>query len=193
VSVPAATADVPAPDDPGGGPDDTGAVADGPEPSDPLPTAPAPVGEPVEPACPDAVLPPRVIEEIGWEDVDGDDAPELWVRTGSGASTILVGLVRYDADCRPTRVTLGGQPAELPVGGSVSNAAGLECGASDPDAHLTAYSATSRDGISYEVTARELRLDGNELLEVGTRARTIDADDPDFGRYTSFHCRSLAL
>jgi hypothetical protein len=145
------------------------------------------------PPCDGAEVPAGTRGTVGWADVDGDGSPELWVRTGAGASTALLGLVRYDDDCQPQRVTLDGQPAELPVGGSVTNAAGVSCGGNGEAADVTAYSATSVDGETYEVAALRLRLEDDDLVEVGVDVLTIEASDPEFPRYASFTCGSLTL
>lgn len=179
----------------------------GPDPADggddPEPPVTAPSGDPpavppdaeaAEPACPDAPLPDDALDQVGWADVDGDGRAELWVRTGAGASAVLVGLLRWDAACAPEWVELDGVRAELPVGGSVANAAGVVCDTEDdPSGHVTVYSASSADGEEYEVAARELRLDGTELVEVAASSRTVAVDDARFGRYTGFACGAVVL
>jgi hypothetical protein len=126
---------------------------------------------------------------IGGADVDGDGAAEVWARTGSGASATIVGLATL-VDCQLQRVTFPtGELAELPIGGSVGTASGLECA----DDGLTAYTATFTEGSTYDVTATTYGLDGTALVEQGTDTTTVDATDPEFIRYTSFSCGDLSL
>lgn len=130
---------------------------------------------------------------VGGADVDGDGRAEIWVRVGSGASTVILGLVRFQ-DCGLARVTLGsGQPVELPVGGSVGATAGVECRADEEDADLTTFAAFHRDGLRYEVTATQWALEGAVLVERTSSTRELQADDPDFVRATTFTCHDLAL
>lgn len=131
---------------------------------------------------------------IGPADVDGDGAAELWVRTGSGASAAIVGLVRF-VDCKLVQVNFqNGDPAELPVGGSVGTSAGLSCeGSVDPAADLTTYLAGNVGEETYEVTATEYTLDGTTLTQLGSATSTVTTSDPAFGRYVTFSCGNLAL
>ena len=131
---------------------------------------------------------------IGGADVDGDGADEIWARTGSGASATIVGLARF-VDCGLVRVTFAsGELAELPIGGSVGTASGLEC-ATDPGhtTDLTAFTATFTEGSSYDVAAIGYALEGTALVEQGATNSTVDANDDDFLRYTSFTCEDLTL
>jgi len=126
---------------------------------------------------------------IGGADVDGDGTDEVWARTGSGASATIVGLATL-VDCTLERVTFPtGELAELPIGGSVGTASGLVCG----DAVVTAYTATSTEGSTYEVVAVTYGLEGTALVERGTDTTTVEATDADFLRYTSFTCGNLSL
>jgi hypothetical protein len=159
------------------------------EPGDPADTI-AP-GGPDEPPCDDPPEPPEG-EPVGWADLDGDGRAELWVRTGQGASTLLVGAYAYGASCEPVRITLGSSPFEFPVGGSVTSTSGLSCAAGDR-ADLLLYSTSSTDGERYEVAERSVRLEGTDLVEVRTRTRTATVDDPDFPRFSTFACGSLVL
>ena len=130
---------------------------------------------------------------IGGADVDGDGADEVWARTGAGASAVVVGLARLDG-CSLTRVALeNGDAADFPAGGSVGTAAGLDCAATDPSAHLTTYTASHTGDSTYEVVVVEHRLDGNVLREVTRRTETTEVGDDLFARATSFRCGDLAL
>jgi hypothetical protein len=127
---------------------------------------------------------------IGGADVDGDGTDEVWLRTGSGASATIVGLARL-VDCDLVRVTFAGdQLAELPVGGSVGTTSGLECSGST----ITAYTASLREGTTYDVTGTEYTLDGSVLTESGTSTATVDAlDDAAFVPVSTFSCGDLVL
>lgn len=130
---------------------------------------------------------------VGGADVDGDDRAEVWVRVGSGASTVIIGLVRFD-ECALARVTFeGGQPVELPAGGSVGATAGVECRADDVDADLTTFAAFHREDLRYEVTATQWALEGTVLVERSASTSEMDAEDPDFIRATTFTCHDLTL
>lgn len=131
-----------------------------------------------------------VVGIIGGADVDGDGTDELWLRTGSGASATIIGLARL-VDCDLARVTFAGdQLAELPVGGSVGTTSGLECSSSG----ITAYTASLREGTTYDVTGIEYTLDGSVLTESGTSSTTVDAlDDAAFVPVSSFRCGDLVL
>ncbi|MGQ0432428.1 MAG: hypothetical protein ACT452_08485 [Microthrixaceae bacterium] len=135
-----------------------------------------------------------VVSVLGGADVDGDGADELWARTGQGASATIIGLARL-VGCELARVTApGGEPAELPVGGSVGTASGVECDARvDPTADLTTYTATNLGDDRYEVRATEHTLDGTMLVERGTHTSEATIGDSAFGRATSFSCDDLSL
>jgi hypothetical protein len=129
---------------------------------------------------------------VGGADVDGDGRDEIWARVGSGASATILGLARYDA-CALVRVAIAGAPAELPVGGSVGSAAGIECRSPGVDADLSVFSAMHRDESQYDVTATEYDLQGAELVPGTSSTSTVDAADDAFIRYTSFACHDLGL
>lgn len=135
-----------------------------------------------------------VVSVLGGADVDGDGADELWARTGQGASATIIGFARL-VGCELVRVTgPGGEPAELPVGGSVGTASGVECDARvDPSADLTTYTATNLGDDRYEVRATEHVLDGTMLVERDTHTSEATIGDSAFGRATSFSCDDLSL
>lgn len=131
---------------------------------------------------------------IGPADVDGDGAAEIWVRTGSGASASIVGLVRFTG-CQLVQVTFAnGDPAELPVGGSVGTSAGLACeGSVDATADVTTYLAGTVGEETYEVTATEYALDGTALTQLGSTTSTVTTSDPAFATYVTFDCDGLSI
>jgi hypothetical protein len=140
------------------------------------------------------VLPGAGVRVLGGADVDGDGGAEVWARTGSGASTTIVGILRL-RDCGLVQLRFAtGEPVELPVGGSVGSAAGVACEATSPDAHLTAYTALHMEAGRYEVTATEYALDDATLRPVGDpTTTTATADDPAFAKATTLTCADLAL
>lgn len=141
-----------------------------------------------------AVSPDASVRVLGGADVDSDGAAEVWARTGAGASTTIVGVLRLRG-CVLAQVRFAsGDPVELPVGGSVGSAAGVACEATAPDAHLTAYAAMHLDGGRYEVTAIEYALDEVTLRPIGDPTiTTATADDPAFARATTLSCGDLVL
>ena len=130
------------------------------------------------------------VEVIGGADVDGDGADELWARVGTGASATIVGLARFE-DCALDLVRFeDGEPAELPVGGSVGSPAGLSCeGAPD----LTAYAALLGDDDVYDVVVTPYTLSEGVLVAGAPTTTTVPADDQGVYRYASFACGGLTL
>ncbi|MFZ6005408.1 MAG: hypothetical protein ACOYXM_15915 [Actinomycetota bacterium] len=131
---------------------------------------------------------------LGGADVDGDGRDEIWARTGAGASATILGLATFRG-CALERVVFeGGDPAELPVGGSVGTASGAECDARvDPTAHITTYVASNTGGDQYEVTATEHSLEGSVLVPRGSTTTNTSIGDDLFGRATRFSCGDLTL
>lgn len=130
---------------------------------------------------------------IGGADVDGDGRAEVWARVGSGASTAILGMARLEG-CALVRVVTGfGTPVELPVGGSVGAAGGVECRAAGVSSDLTVFSVVYVDDDHYEVTAVEHELAGTTLHPRGSTTRTVRFDDPELGRATTFTCHDLVL
>jgi hypothetical protein len=90
-----------------------------------------------------------------------------------GASVDVVSLF---AGCDAAAVTLDGSAAAFPIGGTVTHGDGLRCTA----AGITALSATSDDGVTYQATTTEYRLRGATLVRGKRTASTIEAQrDPD--------------
>lgn len=130
---------------------------------------------------------------VGGADVDGDGRDEVWAQVGSGASTAILGLATLEG-CELVQVrTDFGAPAELPVGGSVGAAAGLECRAGDGGADLTVFSVVYVDEDRYEVTAVDHVLDGATLRPTGTTTSQVAVDTARFARATTFTCDDLML
>ncbi|MGQ0833169.1 MAG: hypothetical protein ACT4OV_15990 [Microthrixaceae bacterium] len=131
---------------------------------------------------------------LGGADVDGDGGDELWARTGSGASATILGFARF-RDCALERVTSpGGEPIELPIGGTVGTASGAACGSGvGSAADLTVYTASNIEGSAYEITATAYELDGAQLVEQGTKSSSASYGDDAFVRASSFSCDGLGL
>jgi hypothetical protein len=127
-------------------------------------TAPPPTSE-----CDDPVI---AGELLGRRDLDVDGVDELFVTTGSGASTDIIGVFRIE-DCRTVPVTMGGSPAEFPVGADVLHIDGLQVGSD----MLVVYSGTSTDGEAFDVAWRTLRLDSGALTEIGSDGGTAQPGD----------------
>jgi hypothetical protein len=111
-------------------------------------------------------------EVFGRHDLDADGVDELFVKTSAGAYTDIIGVFRVEG-CDTVQVTIGGSPAEFPVGASVLNIGGLQA-SSDT---LVVYSGTSTDTEAFDVTWRTLRLDGDALTEIGSDSGTAQRGD----------------
>jgi hypothetical protein len=133
----------------------------------------------------DGVTPVAV---VGGADLDGDGRDEVWAKVGAGASATIIGLFRLDG-CDLLRVTIGGAPAELPVGGSVGTTAGVECTATG----LVAHSASNIGGDTYEVTSTQYTLEDGTLVEGTGAASTVTAGEPAFEVASGFTCGDLEL
>lgn len=116
---------------------------------------------------------------FGRRDLDADGVDELFVKTGSGASTDIIGVFRVQG-CEAVQVTMDGYPAEFPVGAAVLHIDGLQA-SSDT---LVVYSGTSADGQAFDVTWRRLRLDGSSLTVIGSNSSTAQLGD-DLSRLAS--------
>jgi hypothetical protein len=127
-------------------------------------TAPVPTSE-----CDDPVVGGEV---LGRRDLDADGVDELFVKTGSGASTDVIGVFGVE-DCRAVQATMGGSPAEFPVGAALLHIDGLQV-RSDK---LVVYSGTSTDGEAFDVAERTLRLDSGALTEIGSDRDTAQRGD----------------
>ncbi len=135
---------------------------------------------------------------LGGADVDRAGGEELWLRVGSGAATLILGLYRLDGcDLEVVRYP-NGDPVELPIGGSVANVAGAECApgreaVDDPEADLVVYEGrliTSPEADEYEVTVTEHRLADGVLTPSPNGPRT-ERTKPDLGIVAGFHCGDI--
>ena len=127
-------------------------------------TAPLPTSE-----CDDPVVEGQV---LGRRDLDADGVDELFAQTGSGASTDVIAVFSVE-DCQAVQLTMGGSPAEFPVGAAVLHIDGLQVRTDT----LVVYSGTSTDGQAFDVTGRTLRLDSGALTEIGSDRDTAQLGD----------------
>jgi hypothetical protein len=127
-------------------------------------TAPLPTSE-----CDDPVVEGEV---LGRRDLDADGVDELFVKTGSGASTDIIGVFGVE-DCRAVQATMGGSLAEFPVGAALRHIDGLQVSSNT----LVVYTGTSTDGEAFDVAWRTLRLDSGTLTETGSDGGTAQRGD----------------
>jgi hypothetical protein len=128
------------------------------------------------------------MEMIGAADVDSDGKEEIFVQTGSGASTAIIGLFTVQGGCDIERITLDGNPAEFPVGATVGNISGLQCSNVPEARSIIAFSGTSADGQTYAVTNSELELSGTTLTEVASGTGQAGYGDELHTAASTFHC-----
>jgi hypothetical protein len=125
---------------------------------------------------------------IGGADLDGDGRDEVWAKVGAGASATIIGLFRLDG-CDLVPVTIGGAPAELPVGGSVGTTAGVECTATG----ILAHTASNTGGDAYEVTSTAFTLEDGALVDGTGSVSTTTAGAPELEVASGFTCGDLVL
>jgi hypothetical protein len=111
-------------------------------------------------------------EMLGRRDLDADGVDELFVKTGSGASTDIIGVFGVE-DCRAVQLTMGGSPAEFPVGAALLHIDGLQVSSNT----LVVYTGTSTDGEAFDVAWRTLRLDNGALTEIESDGGTAQRGD----------------
>lgn len=134
--------------------------------TDPTTTTAAPSCRP-EPTLPPAAdgSPAEVVATVGDVKIAVVD---------HGASVDVVSLF-VAVDCELRAVTLLGERAALPIGGTVTHGDGLACSADAFEVHT----ATSDDGVTYQTTTTRYRLDGTALVEMDRVAAALEAkDDP---------------
>ena len=131
------------------------------------------------------------VKLVGGANAAGDGSDEIFVRVGSGASTVLVEAFAF-RNCRVEALTLNGEPLVLGVGGSVTHQDGVECTDADNDksSDLVAYSAQSTDGKAFRGTTKVYKLSGSTLTLSRTDDLTYTVPDK---QHTGFTCGSLTL
>jgi hypothetical protein len=139
------------------------------------------VPAPCPPERPAAALPDTPISRL---DLDDDGVEETWAVVATGASATVYGLFKVDG-CELVEVTVGGTPAEFPVGGTVVNQAGLFCTDSGAVAVAT---ATSEDGVTYSGVRTDYRLEGTALVQQSSAPLELSTGDPSFPDLAAFRC-----
>jgi hypothetical protein len=132
--------------------------------------------------CTDPTPDGEVLAEV---DLDGDGSEEVFVRTEAGGPRDVARLFRRDG-CDLVPVSVDGAPAHFPVGSSLRVSGGVRCDVSAGT--VVVYSGASEDGESYDVTWRELRLEGSVLVQVGTGSGTARIGDELQTAASTFDC-----
>ena len=125
----------------------------------------------------------------GFRIADGGDV--AFAVVGSGASADRVGLFVF-RDCEIVPVTLSGEHAVFPVGGSVGEGHGIEC----REDGLVAMVARSRDGRTYTTEQTVYRLEGTALVEVDhVEGTTLDnrTAEPFVRLHYALTCGTLGI
>jgi hypothetical protein len=128
------------------------------------------------------------VKAVGGTQLDVGPAQAAFAVVGRGTGGTALGLFVL-RQCKLERVTLGGKPAEFPVGSAATSRAGLACQVPG----LVAYSASTSDGKFYQASTVGYLLVGVILDEVHRSTSTIGADDPALGPYGAFTCGPLKL
>ena len=128
------------------------------------------------------------VRAVGGAAVDVGPSQAGFAVVGRGSTGVNLGLFVLRS-CRLERVTVGGRPAEFPVGVGAAARAGLACQVPG----VVAYEATSTDGRFYRASSVGYLLVGVLLDEANRSTSTLGADDPDLARYGTFSCGPLRL
>ncbi len=137
------------------------------------------------------VAPVSALKALGGYNIDANLRDEAFAVVGSGASTAIIGLWTF-ANCQLTRVTVGSQPAEFPVGATVQNQSGLSCVQGTAIQALKAQLAPS--GTMFNVQRMVYDLVGNTLVLGNTPPlAALAPGDPNLAPYSRFACGSLTL
>lgn len=128
------------------------------------------------------------VRALGGARLDPASAETALAVVGSTPAGDTIGLFAVRS-CRLERVTVGGMPAEFPVGTSATARSGLACQAPG----LVAYRATSADGRFFQASAVGYLLIGSVLDEANRSTSMLGAGDSLLPRYGAFSCGSLRL
>lgn len=112
---------------------------------------------------------------LGSVDADHDGRAEVFVRSGSGASTEFATVFRSVAD-KLRVVTLDGEQTRLGYGGSVTHRDAWAC--RPPTEPIVTFTGTSADGERYTGPLRHYRFDGARLALIATESVTVTPADP---------------
>ncbi|MDP3711873.1 MAG: hypothetical protein Q8R60_05235 [Mycobacteriales bacterium] len=123
----------------------------------------------------------------GVVDVDGDGRAEVFLETTRGASTVFYTPFRFDGTTLGA-LQLGGEPALLGVGGTVTHGEGFACAKGT----LLVTSSTSDDGETFDVTSTTYAVSGFGLRQSGRAvARGLAQDDPRVAASYQVDCGSV--
>ncbi|MCK9897497.1 VCBS repeat-containing protein [Frankia sp. AgB32] len=117
------------------------------------------------------------VRVLGAADADSDGHAEVFVQLDQAASQQITTVLRYVAG-HLRQVTLNGQPATLPYGGSTGYVTSWSCRpASSPGAALATAAGPSNGPNVYAVTLTYYRFDGERLVSLRSRTATPTALD----------------
>jgi hypothetical protein len=123
----------------------------------------------------------------GVVDVDRDGRAEVFLETTRGASTAFYTPFRFDGTTLAA-LQLGGEPALLGVGGTVTHGEGFACA----KGVLTVASSTSEDGEGFDVTTTTYAVRGFALQQSGRAvARGLAQGDPRVAASYQVDCGSV--
>jgi hypothetical protein len=132
----------------------------------------------------------------GAVDVNGDGTDELWASVGSGSIGTLAALFVIDG-CGVEAATADGTAVVFSVGGASGSFAGLDCTDVDGNGALdfvVQLQASSTDaGATYQTTETEYVLVDGMFGVLSQVPGTASPTDPDFGRFSAFHCGPVQL
>lgn len=111
---------------------------------------------------------------LGTADIDRDGRAEVFLQTAEGASTQFATPYRFDGTAL-RELQLGGAPASLGIGGSVTHGDGFRC---LPSGLLEVRQADSSDGSSYVVQSRRYAVVGAQLALRGSSSTRARQGDP---------------
>ena len=97
----------------------------------------------------------------------GEDTCFTFEEVDRGASVTVMGVF----DCEGTPLTLDGEPAAFPVGGTVTHAEGMRC----EGATLVVLSAVSDDGETFQATETAYEVSDGALVRGEAVGRTLTA------------------
>ncbi len=117
------------------------------------------------------------VRVLGAADADSDGHAEVFVQLDQAASQQLTTVFRY-VDGHLRQVTLNGQPATLPYGGSTGYVTSWACRpASSPRAALATAAGPSSAPNVYALTLTYYRFDGERLVSLRSRTAAPAALD----------------
>lgn len=128
------------------------------------------------------------VKALGGARLDVGTAEAAMAVVGSGAAGSNVGLFVLRS-CRLERVTVGGTPAEFPVGSTATTKSGVTCQVPG----LVIYSATTTDGARWQASSVSYLLLGTLLDEAHRATMALGSSDAALPAFGAFSCGSLRL